>query len=64
MTNFTIERGGGLKPSVIKNIKENPKMFYDYIRNQRYKDSKIGPFKIENEYVYDTKEICKILIEQ
>ncbi|MCP4255272.1 MAG: hypothetical protein GY775_18075, partial [Candidatus Scalindua sp.] len=27
---------------VIKNIKENPKIFYDYIRNQRYKDSKIG----------------------
>ena len=49
---------------VIKNIKENPKIFYDYIRNQRYKDSKIGPFKIENEYVYDTKEICRILIEQ
>ncbi len=45
-------------------MKENPKVFYDYIRNQRYKDSKIGPFKIENEYIYDTKEICRILIEQ
>ena len=33
-------------------MKENPKIFYDYIRNQRYKDSKIGPFKIENEYIY------------
>ncbi len=45
-------------------MKENPKIFYDYIRNQRYEESKIGPFKIENKYIYDTKEICRILIEQ
>ena len=45
-------------------MKENPKIFFDYIRKQKDNDKKIGPFKIGNEYVYDTKEICRILVEQ
>ena len=27
---------------------------------QRDKDTKIGPFKIYKEYVYETKDMCKI----
>ena len=37
---------------------------YDYINQQKDKDTKIGPLKINNEYIYDGKEICKILVDQ
>ena len=49
---------------VINNMKENPKVLFDYINKHKEKDKKIGPLKIEGEYVYDTKELCKILVEQ
>ena len=49
---------------VINNMKDNPKIFFDYIRKQKDKDTKIGPFKIGNDYIYDAKQICKCLIEQ
>ena len=45
-------------------MKDNPKIFFDYIRKQKDRDTKIGPFKINNEYIYNSKEICKILVEQ
>ena len=41
---------------VIENMKENPKIFFDYIRKQKDNNKNIGPFKIGNEYVYDTKK--------
>ena len=31
---------------------------------QNDKDKKIGLLKIGEEYIYDTKELCKILVEQ
>ena len=34
------------------------------MNNQKDRDTKIGPFKINNEYIYDGKEICKILVDQ
>ena len=49
---------------VIENMKNNPKVLYDYINQQRDKDTKIGPLKINNEYIYDGKEFCKILVDQ
>ena len=48
---------------VINNMKENPKVLFDYIKKQKDKDKKIGPLKIGEEYIYDTKELCKILVE-
>ena len=49
---------------VIKNMKENPKVLYDYIRKHKDRDTKIGPFQIDKELIYDTEEICKLLIKQ
>ena len=49
---------------VINNMKENPKVLFDYIKKQKNNDKKIGPLKVGEEYIYDTKEICKILVEQ
>merc|ERR1712029_812796 len=49
---------------VINNMKENPKVLFDYINKHKKKDKRIGPLKIGNDYVYDTKELCKILVEQ
>ena len=49
---------------VIHNMKENPKVLFDYIKKKKDNDKKIGPLKVGEEYIYDTKEICKILVEQ
>ena len=49
---------------VIENMKRKPKVFFDYIKNQGNKDTKIGPFKIEDNYIYNAKEICELLVEQ
>ena len=49
---------------VIHNMKENPKVLFDYIKKQKDNNKKIGPLKIGEEYIYDTKELCKILVEQ
>ena len=38
---------------VINNMKENPKVLFDYIKKQKDKDKKIGLLKI-GEYIYDT----------
>ena len=35
-------------------MKENPKVFYDHVRRQKEKVSKIGPFQIDEEYLYDS----------
>ena len=49
---------------IINNMKEYPKVLFDYIKKQKDKDKKIGPLKIGEEYTYDTMELCKILVEQ
>ena len=49
---------------VIENMKLKPKVFFDYIKNQENRDSKIGPFKLQDEYIYDAKEICELLVKQ
>ncbi|CAL4061309.1 unnamed protein product, partial [Meganyctiphanes norvegica] len=40
---------------VIDNMNKNPKMFHDFIKNKEKRDNKIGPFKIDGEYVIDDK---------
>merc|ERR1712240_719605 len=49
---------------VIDNMKDNPKILFNYIKELKNKDTQIGPFKIDKEYIYDAKKICKSLIEQ
>ena len=39
-------------------------MLFDYIRIQKDRDSKIGLFKRGKAYVCDSRETCKMLIEQ
>ena len=34
-----------MEKKVIDNMKENPKVLFDYIRRQKDRDTKIGPFK-------------------
>ena len=34
------------------------------ISGDRDKDKKIGPLKIGEDYIYDAREICEILVEQ
>merc|ERR1712228_1012999 len=53
-----------MEKKVRDNMKENPKVLFDYIRRQKDRDTKIGPFKRGKDYIYDSKEICKMLIEQ
>ena len=45
-------------------MKENPKVLYDHIKKHKDRDTKIGPFQIDKELIYDTKEICTLLIKQ
>ena len=33
-------------------------------QKQKDRDTMIGPFKVDKEYIYDTKEIYKFLIQQ
>merc|ERR1712106_621675 len=49
---------------IIENMDKKPKMFYDYIKNKDKRDNKIGPFKIEGEYVIENNEICDTLTKQ
>ena len=49
---------------VIENMKKKPKVFFDYIKNQKGEDRKIGPLKIGEEYIYNDKQICEILVKQ
>ena len=34
------------------------------LKLKKNSDKKIGPLKVGEEYIHDTKEICKILVEQ
>ena len=52
------------KQKVIDNMIDNLKIFFNYIKEQKDKDTQIGPFKIDKEYIYDANKICKSLIEQ
>ena len=42
-------------------MKENPKMLFSYVKKQRNRINEIGPFKLNNKYIYDKNEICNLL---
>merc|ERR1712240_668520 len=42
---YTVEK------KVIDNMKENPKVLFDYIRRQKDRDLKIGPFKRGKDHI-------------
>ena len=50
--------------TIIDNMNEKPKLFYGFIKNKEKRENKIGPFKIENEYVTENKDICDTLVKQ
>ncbi|CAL4120027.1 unnamed protein product [Meganyctiphanes norvegica] len=62
LINHRKEERRDTEKNVLENMKKNPKVLFDYIKKQNNRDTKIGPFKINNEYEYDPKEICKILV--
>ena len=49
---------------VIRNMKENPKVLYSYVNRENKKRVEIGPFKVCDKYIYEGKEICKMLADQ
>merc|ERR1711954_456102 len=46
---------------VIDCMKETPKMLFSYVKKQRNRINEIGPFKLNNKYIYDKNEICNLL---
>ena len=42
-------------------MKENPRMFYSFVNQQRNRRNEIGPFKIDGELIYNGNEICEKL---
>merc|ERR1711873_169967 len=46
---------------IIDCMKENPKMLFSYVKKQRNRINEIGPFKLNNKYIYDKNEICNLL---
>ena len=45
----------------IECMKENPRMLYSYINKQKNRKKEIGPFKKDDKFIYDGKEICNSL---
>ena len=41
----------------IESMKENPKVFYSFINKQRNRRVEVGPFKKDEKFIYDGKEI-------
>merc|ERR1712236_85382 len=46
---------------VIENMNKKPKIFHDFIKNKENRDNKLGPLKIEGEYIRNNKEICNTM---
>merc|ERR1711954_422328 len=46
---------------IIDCMKENPKLLFSYVKRQRNRINEIGPFKLNNKYIYDKNEICNLL---
>ena len=49
---------------MLEGIGKNTKVLHDYIKKENMRDNKVGPFKIQGKYIFNSKEICKILVEQ
>ena len=42
-------------------MNKKPKIFHDFIKNKENRDNKLGPLKIEGEYIRNNKEICNTM---
>ena len=49
---------------VIDNIDNKPKLFYGYIKNKEKRENKIGPFKLDGDYVTENRDICETMVKQ
>ena len=46
---------------IIACMKENPRMLFSHVKKQKNRINEIGPFKLNNQYIYDKSEICNLL---
>merc|ERR1712002_1360009 len=49
---------------VIENMNKKPKFFHDFIKNKENRENKLGPFKVEGQYIRSNKEICNTMTKQ
>merc|ERR1712050_276943 len=49
---------------VIENMNKKPKLFHDFIKNKENRENKLGPFKVEGQYIRSNKEMCNTMTKQ
>merc|ERR1712215_495941 len=49
---------------VIENMNKKTKIFHDIIKNKENRDNKLGPLKVEGEYIKNNREICNTMTKQ
>merc|ERR1712033_127752 len=49
---------------VIKNMNKKTKIFHDFIKNKENRETKLGPPKVEGQYIRNNKEICNTMKKQ
>merc|ERR1712121_543984 len=49
---------------VIENMNKKTKIFHDFIKNKENRENKLGPLKVEGQYIRNNKEICITMTEQ
>merc|ERR1712002_531098 len=49
---------------VIENMNKKTKIFHDFIKNKENRENKLGPFKVEGQYIRNNKEMCNTMTKQ
>merc|ERR1712236_28135 len=49
---------------VIENMNKKTKNFHDFIKNKENRENKLGPFKVEGQYIRSNKEMCNTMTKQ
>ena len=49
---------------VIENMNKKTKIFHDFIKNKENRENKLGPFKVEGQYIRSNKEMCNTMTKQ
>ena len=49
---------------IIENMNKKPKIFHDFIKNKENRENKLGPLKVDGEYIRNNKEICDAMTKQ
>merc|ERR1712236_177240 len=49
---------------VIENMHKKTKIFHDFIKNKENRENKLGPFKVEGQYIRNNKEMCNTMTKQ